>query len=119
MIVKTPASFYIISIGNGDESVKAVEIRFRHEFAGRIPFGYESDGTQRLFDLLEILLSMHDRVYVLDELDRRLHPCLTYEFVKMFFRYARNRNVQFIVTSHESRLLDFDLHHHCVRRDHP
>jgi AAA15 family ATPase/GTPase len=33
--------------------------------------------------------------------------------VKAFFEYSKNRNVQLIVTTHESRLMDFDL----LRRD--
>ena len=34
---------------------------------------------------------------------------LSYQFVKAFFEYSKNRNVQLIVTTHESRLMDFDL----------
>ena len=115
MVVKTQTSFYIIRIGDGEDSIKATELKFKHAFEcqEKFPFNFESDGTQRLFDLLEILLSKQNKVYVLDELDRRLHPSLTYEFVKIFFRYAKSRNIQLIVTSHESRLLDFDL----LRRD--
>ena len=69
----------------------------------------ESDGTQRLFDLIEILLAAEDKIYVIDELDRCLHPSLTYHFVKEYLAMAKNRNVQLIVTTHESRIMDFDL----------
>ena len=50
---------------------------------------------------------------MIDELDRCLHPSLTYKFVDTFLQLAEKRNVQLIVTTHESRLLDFDL----LRRD--
>ena len=115
MIVKTMNSFYIVNFGQDDESIQSSELKFKHSFQGdaKLPFSFESDGTQRLFDLLEILLGKSDKVYVLDELDRRLHPCLTYEFVKTFFHYAQKRNIQLIVSSHEARLLDFNL----LRRD--
>lgn len=50
---------------------------------------------------------------MIDELDRCLHPSLTYKFVDTFLQLAEKRAVQLIVTTHESRLLDFDL----LRRD--
>lgn len=76
----------------------------------------ESDGTIRLLNLLQILLSKKDSVFVVDEIDRCLHPNMTYEFVREFFKQAKRApevKTQFIVTSHESTLLDFDL----LRRD--
>ena len=53
-----------------------------------------------------------ERVYLIDELDRCFHPELTYKFVERFLNFTNN-NSQLIVTTHESRLLDFDL----LRRD--
>jgi AAA15 family ATPase/GTPase len=74
----------------------------------------ESDGTVRILDLLEILLDRKkDKTYIIDEIDRCLHPQLTYKFVETFLELAESRNIQLIVTSHESRLLDFNL----LRRD--
>ena len=73
----------------------------------------ESDGTVRVLDLLEILLAGEGKTYVIDELDRCLHPSLTYKFVETFLQVAEERNIQLIVTTHESRLLDFEL----LRRD--
>ncbi len=73
----------------------------------------ESDGTVRILDLLSVLLSEGNKTYVIDELDRCLHPGLTYKFVETYMQMAKNKNIQLIVTTHESRLLDFDL----LRRD--
>ena len=73
----------------------------------------ESDGTVRVLDLLEILLAGEEKTYVIDELDRCLHPSLTYKFVETFLQVAKEKNIQLIVTTHESRLLDFEL----LRRD--
>lgn len=64
-------------------------------------------------DLLEILLSDEGKTYVVDELDRCLHPSLTYKFIETYLKLAAKKNLQLIVTTHESRLLDFDL----LRRD--
>ena len=76
-------------------------------------FSEESDGTQRLFDLIEILMNKDtEKVYLIDELDRCFHPELTYKFVEWFLNFTNN-NSQLIVTTQESILLDFDL----LRRD--
>ena len=76
-------------------------------------FSEESDGTQRLFDLIEILMNKDsEKVYLIDELDRCFHPELTYKFIERFLNLTNN-NSQLIVTTHESRLLNFDL----LRRD--
>lgn len=50
---------------------------------------------------------------MVDELDRCLHPQVTYEFVRKFLEHAGKHDIQLLVTSHESRLLDFNL----LRRD--
>lgn len=77
-------------------------------------FSEESDGTQRLFDLIEVLMNKNkEKVYFIDELDRCLHPDLTFEFVKRFLNNDADKNTQLIVTTHESRLLNFEL----LRRD--
>ena len=76
----------------------------------------ESDGTLRIFDLAEVLLSdSNDRTFVIDELDRCLHPALTVQFVKLFLKQASQTDFtnQLIVTTHESRLLDLNI----LRRD--
>ena len=70
----------------------------------------ESDGTQRLLELLFILLDKkQDKVFFIDEIDRCLHPLLTKKFVETFLKLAIKRNVQLIVTTHESQLMDLKL----------
>ena len=71
----------------------------------------ESDGTQRLFDLFPILHGAKDKVFVIDELERSLHPNLVRKYIHGFLR--TNRSNQLIVTTHESTLLDLSL----LRRD--
>lgn len=76
----------------------------------------ESDGTLRLFELIDAIATLDkNSVFVIDELDRCLHPRLTMQFVKTFLDRASDKNNknQLIVTTHESRLLDLNL----VRRD--
>ncbi len=75
----------------------------------------ESDGTQRLFDIIPGLveLMLKDKVYIIDEIDRSLHPKITKTFMKLFSMKTVGKDSQLIVTTHETGLLDFEL----IRRD--
>ncbi len=88
------------------------EITFHHHKMqeARFSLGEESEGTQRLLDLLIILLAKKEHsVFVIDEFDRSLHPQLTLHFIKNFLELAKERNVQLIITTHESHLLDLSV----------
>jgi len=78
-----------------------------------IPYklGEESDGTRRLIDLFSIISSNKEKVFIVDEIDRSLHPLLTYNFIKEYIQGTSKG--QLIVTTHEDRLLDLNL----LRRD--
>ena len=78
----------------------------------------ESDGTQRLFDLIPILYELvtaeTPKVALIDEIGRSLHPHL----VRMLFEVhldpsAMGQRTQLIATTHDTSLLDLDL----FRRD--
>lgn len=58
-------------------------------------------------------LSAGSKVYVIDELDRSLHPHLTYAFLKFFLESCPRAYQQVIVTTHEAHLLNQEL----LRRD--
>lgn len=113
MVMRTSNDFFIITI-DAKEGVKCQAIEFNH--GGKdvlFKLSEESDGTIRILDLLEVLLAGDGKTYVVDELDRCLHPSLSYKFVETFFACAAHKSIQLIVTTHESRLMDFDL----LRRD--
>lgn len=116
-IMRSNKDFFILNIHN-NQNITCKTIQFSHE-KSNIFFSLdeESDGTIRLLDLLEVLLSnkdkTKDKTYVIDELDRCLHPSLSYKFIKTFLQKAEKSNIQLIVTTHESRLMDFNL----LRRD--
>lgn len=113
IIMRSAADFFILRV-NDKEEVTCKTIKFSHG-KDNVLFNIseESDGTVRILDLLEVLLSGEGKTFVIDELDRCLHPSLTYQFVDTFLQSAEKRKIQLIVTTHESRLLDFDL----LRRD--
>ena len=74
----------------------------------------ESDGTRRIFELIDMLLNAeHDVVYVVDELERSLHPMLTKHFLDLFMSYHKDHQTQLIFTTHESSIMDQTL----FRRD--
>jgi AAA15 family ATPase/GTPase len=81
----------------------------------RFSFQEESDGTQRIFDLIPFLMSLKNkkgRVVLVDELERSLHPLAVRLFLNSYFR-ERSSTSQLIVTTHELTLLDLAL----FRRD--
>ena len=68
----------------------------------------ESEGTQRLIDLIPalIMLQKSNKVIFVDELDRSLHPMLSQAMIKRFFELCNSNNgSQLIITTHESSLL--------------
>ena len=79
----------------------------------RLNLADESDGTRRLLNLIPALyhLRTSGAVYVIDEIDRSLHPILVKEFLDFFLKQGGGG--QIIVTTHESNLLDQEL----LRRD--
>ena len=113
ILMRSANDFFILSV-DSEANIECKTIQFSHG-KDNVLFNIseESDGTLRILDLLEVLLSGEGKTYVIDELDRCLHPSLTYKFVDSFFQVAAKKNIQLIVTTHESRLLDFDL----LRRD--
>ncbi len=96
-----------------------IQLRTRHrsEEGKFIDFSIEeeSEGTQRLINLIPalfILKQEEEKVIFLDELDRRLHPLLSRNFVHVAIN-CRNKKNQLIFTTHDTNLLDLDL----LRRD--
>lgn len=77
-------------------------------------FSEESDGTKRLFDLVDMLMDKReDMVFVVDELERSLHPKLTEHFLKLFMEAHAEDRTQLLFTTHEDTIMDQDL----FRRD--
>ncbi len=114
-VIRDRANIFTIKLDeNGNAMYSA--LKFIHQYGNeRIGFDMrrESDGTYRLFQLLDVLLTTKNKVFVIDEISRCMHPLLTIKFVETFFELAKERNVQLIVTTHESRLMD----HKFLRRD--
>ncbi len=111
---------YFLQQGTNGEVVR-IRLRMQHQTEQGKPVYFtmdeESDGTQRLVNLIHPLFTLKyasETTVVLDELDRRFHPHLS----RMFLQAALEGNPQhtrsqLIFTTHDTNLLDLDL----LRRD--
>lgn len=114
MSLRTNAAFYNIKGAKGEEPVITTILLEQGNAFSDFEFSEESDGTRRLFDLLDILISNEkNKIYVINELERSLHSKLTYKFLELFFEHLKENNTQLIFTTHESTIMDQDL----LRRD--
>lgn len=113
MVINSPRGRYLIH-QNEQDDIDAYVLRTRRNVDGKsidFEMSDESDGTQRLLELFPILYDVEERVFLIDELERSLHPNLVQNFIKQFLAQATQN--QLIVTTHEATLLDLNI----FRRD--
>lgn len=84
----------------------------------RFEMHHESDGSQRVIDLLPAFLQLSDteasKVFVIDELDRSLHTVLTRNLLESYLAHSyHDSRSQLLFTTHDVLLMDQDL----LRRD--
>lgn len=67
----------------------------------------ESDGTNRIMDFIPLLMDLlkGNTIFIIDEMERSLHPNLIYDLLDLFLSKSQNINSQLILASHESSLL--------------
>jgi uncharacterized protein len=99
----------IIFEENGDLFAKHLTITQTDQSGQEAAFHLDelSDGTIRLLDFLPLFRGVVDtpKVYVVDELERSMHPSLAKELVTKFSHDPKTQG-QLIFTTHESNLLD-------------
>jgi len=103
-----------------DSQISAKKLTTKHKRIDENRFEYfslvdESDGTKRIFDYIPLILDLiqGEKVFVIDEMERSLHPALMRKLMDLFFKYSHNISTQLVFTTHESTLLDQGL----LRRD--
>lgn len=105
--------FNIRIVGNNEPEITTLVLKHGKSVFD-FNFAEESDGTKRLFDLIDMLLTDRpDTVFVVDELERSLHPKLTEHFLKLFMDAHKDTRMQLIFTTHEDTIMDQSL----FRRD--
>ncbi len=102
LIAKRPVTFHPKSDGT--------EVRFE--------IYQESDGSQRVIDLLPAFLELSaqasQKVYVIDEIDRSLHPLLIRQLLEEYLsNCSTETRTQLLLTTHNVMLMDQQL----LRRD--
>ncbi len=108
-LVNINGRLFIFNEENGEPML--CEMILEHSLAGKtFPFhkDEESDGTQRLLDLLPILFGLTAKasVYFIDEIDRCLHTKLTRTFINDFI--AKEHKNQLIFTAHDINLISLE-----------
>ena len=89
-----------------------IQVKFEHSLNNKIAsfnIDDESDGTQRLLDLLPILFQMGNKnnaIYFVDEIDRSLHTKLSKYILKTFVENSQNLLSQIIFTAHDVNLIN-------------
>lgn len=110
----------VITRKDGDLLAKKLVTFHPTTDGGQVQFemGQESDGSQRVIDLLpaflELSSSSSHKVYVIDEVDRSLHTLLTRRLLDAYLSTcAANTRSQLLLTTHDVLTMDQDL----LRRD--
>ena len=113
-VIRTPQSLIVINSHQSDElTVEKLSLKHGGSYFD-YDFSEESDGTQRLFDFIELMFTAdRNAVFVIDEIDQSLHPMLTRFLVEQFNRVHASDQCQLICTTHEDALMNTDL----LRRD--
>ncbi len=111
---------FIFTRKNGEIVAKKLVTYHQNQNGSLVKFemAQESDGTQRVIDLLPAFLEVAARdsakVYVIDEVDRSLHTLLTRQLVQGYLEACSPENrSQLLLTTHDVLLMDQDL----LRRD--
>lgn len=112
-IVSLNGKYFIFSEGEKNHTV-LVQIKFEHHlYETSVEFNIEeeSDGTQRLLDLLPVLFMMGEkdsRIYFIDEIDRSLHTKLSQHLLNEFAKNCEKTNNQIVFTAHDVNLIHLE-----------
>jgi len=102
---------YYIILKNSENQIEAKVLSTKHKVVDGtfelFDLKDESDGTRRIMDLIPLFIDFFKggNVFIIDEMERSLHPNLIYDLFDFFLDGCDNIDSQFIVSSHESTLL--------------
>lgn len=110
VVVSSKATTYFVS-KKGDDFI-VYKFMTKHSVKGQqrqelFDTCDESDGTNRIMDFIPLIMDLlhGNNVFVIDEMERSLHPNLIYDLIDLFLEKSENINSQIILASHESSLL--------------
>jgi AAA15 family ATPase/GTPase len=102
--------YYVISVTKNNQ-LEAKLLKTKHKVIGGtyelFDLKDESDGTRRIMDLIPLIIDFFKggNVFVIDEIERSLHPNLVKDLFDFILNKCDDVNSQIIVTSHEATLL--------------
>ena len=102
--------YYVISKTKNNQ-IEAKLLKTKHKVLGGtyelFDLKDESDGTRRIMDLIPLIIDFFKggNVFVIDEIERSLHPNLVKDLFDFILNKCDGVNSQIIVTSHEATLL--------------
>ncbi len=118
VILQTSENTFFFSKDKG--ALQIQKFMTKHKIRGTKDYEFfdtkdESDGTNKIIDFVPVLIDLlrGNNVFVIDEMERSLHPNLIYDIFDIYLRSATDVQSQLIVTTHESSLLTQKL----VRKD--
>lgn len=108
------AGKYFIFAEDKKKRIVLVQLKFAHKLNNRVvqfDIDEESDGTQRLLDLLPMLFAMREdqhAIYFVDEIDRSLHTKLSQYLLREFIKCCENTYNQIVFTAHDVNLINMN-----------
>lgn len=102
--------YYVFS-KTSENDIEAKVLKTKHKVTGGtfelFDLKDESDGTRRIMDLIPLIIDFFKggNVFVIDEVERSLHPNLVKDLFEFILNKCEKVSSQIIVTSHEATLL--------------
>lgn len=102
---------YYVILKTSDGKLEAKLLKTKHKVTGGnddlFDIEDESDGTRRIMDLIPLIIDFFkgDNVFVIDEIERSLHPNLIKDLFEFILNKCDSSGSQIIVASHEATLL--------------
>ncbi|MGF7233179.1 AAA family ATPase [Arachidicoccus sp.] len=109
-IISKGNTTYFLSVKNGDIVIEKFMTKHKVKNATspeKFDTNDESDGTNRIMDFIPLLMDLlkGDNVFIIDEMERSLHPNLIYDLLDLFLSKSTGINSQLVLATHESSLL--------------
>ena len=99
-------NIYVVLLSGGTYSIQ--KLIFKHKgVKSTFCYGYESNGTQRLFTLLALLFDEKNanRTIIIDEIERSAFSGIASQLIKDFQDEFKDTNAQLVFTSHLNSLM--------------
>ncbi|MFA0631043.1 ATP/GTP-binding protein [Vibrio sp. 10N.222.49.A3] len=111
-VLNTPFGRVNVTVNKENKIEQIYEVVYKNSCKDALKkfFKYHelSDGTRRLIDIIPALYKAihHEKVFVIDEIDRSIHPIIIKIILEYFFHSNVKPNGQLIVTTHDTGVME-------------